>query len=160
MILVVGERVNNPTISDVAVERWRDWWEEHSWDGVIAVPSSGGSLRRMKKLLGGRPYRVVNILPPDNRIGTWDRELAQRIAADAAPWTAYQEQYDSIVLLGRRVSGLFFPKSEFGYIGQIGKLPALCFPHPSGRSRWWNDKNAERRAKRWLKRLEILCSGT
>ena len=151
MLLFLGERINDPSMSHEKVARWRRLWERHGWRASFCVPVSGGSLRRLRCLTPLDVGRMIfNVLPPDNKCGSWDRELAELMAKKAATDLPKFAQCDGVILLGRRVTDLFFPGAEFGHVGSIGSLPTLCMPHPSGRSRYWNDANAEKRTKNWI----------
>ena len=83
-ILFIGERINNPKLSDRQVEWWRRLWERQTWDVAIRFNVRGGCLGRLGKLVPElQQYRVVNVLPPDNKPGTWDKAIAEEMTAGA-----------------------------------------------------------------------------
>lgn len=152
-ILFIGERINNRTLTNARVALWHRYWLRLGWRAAFLLPVSGHSLNRLKKLVPfGVGRTVINILPPDNKCGTWDKELAKKMQ-DTAASELNGNSYDCIILLGRRVIDLFFPKVKFGTRAYYNGLPVLCMPHPSGRNRYWSDKNAEQRVRRWIKKL-------
>ena len=173
MILVVGERINARQMEDCRAAGWLDCWDRHGWDAAIRLEARGGSLNRLEGLLP--EHRVVNLLPPDNKCGTWDEGLARKVADQAIFYFGLPvsrggpSDYEAVVLLGKRVAKAFFgSKVEFGHIEPIGKLFALCMPHPSGRSRFWNDAGARDKVRGWVRELrshlrtpgphDVLCN--
>lgn len=158
MIIVIGERINAKHLNDCKKQGWLDCWNRHGWEAALRLPAHGGSLSRLEDMLPD--HCVVNLLPPDNKCGAWDRELARKVADQATLYFGLPESrggcaaYDSIVLLGKRVAKAFLGHNvEFGHIEPIGKLFALCMPHPSGRSRFWNDPGARDQVREWVREL-------
>src|SRR5215510_15003453 len=61
---------------------------------------------------------------------------------------------ERIVLLGKNVSRCFgFRDLPFLAEIRIYGRRFLLFPHPSGRNRWWNERQNERRARQLLQRF-------
>lgn len=149
MILCVAERLNDPAMPDEKVSRWAHHWRgEHRLRCILSTPAltKGAALTRLNKLIGLRPDRSVNLLWPDNRIGTWDAEEAALSAAALASWLkvgadAEGEPVLGLVLLGNRVRQAFGLRSEgWGSVYDVGDLPPiLLMPHPSGRNRLLNN---------------------
>jgi len=156
MILVIAERVNNRSITDERVARWRQRWD---WRTALALNCNAGygSLKRLAEFFPKWcKYQVINILPPDNKAGTWDSGLARKMVSKA-PEALDSDTYSGIVLLGRRVTDLFFQGVPFGTQSYYNGIPVLCMPHPSGRNRFWNDKNAKKKVRRWVKKFLAFC---
>lgn len=165
MILAIAERVHDPRISDARVERWRNnWTGEHRLRCILSTPAMtvGTTRARLESMLGLRPNRVVNLLWPDNKIGTWDAFEAERSAMALVDWlddTVFDvgPTYTGVVLLGSRVA-----KAYLGGVGSWGMvtvafhLPTLVLPHPSGRNRLLNDETTRRRLRRAAKRFVTL----
>lgn len=124
-ILVIGERANLPKKSDAEIKRWRGIYNNLHWSAAMFVKMSGGSLLRLRKLIKKVEYDVVNILPPDNKCGTWDKELAEVMASLLPDYLYQQSKYAGVVLMGRRVTDLFRPGAWFGERFNIGRLPVL-----------------------------------
>lgn len=114
-----------------------------------------GDIRtRMQTMMGLTPDRVVNLLWPDNKIGTWDTREARLSAHELWGWVVGDAKYEihphrrvaGLVLLGARVRDAFMPvlrhqiQVEWGDIRTDDSVPAvLWLPHPSGRNRVLND---------------------
>lgn len=76
MILVIGERVNNRGLTDRKVKEYRRIWSKWGWNAAFRLDAFGGSLKRLDKFLPENGYRVVNVLYPSNKCGSWDAALA------------------------------------------------------------------------------------
>lgn len=102
--------------------------------------TGSGVLTRMHTMLGFKPDRVYNLLPPSKVIGSWDKYQASLSAIELLKWFAYPSKALGIVLLGRKVATAFgFANAEWGSDFGIGKVQGLVVPHPSGRQRVVND---------------------
>jgi hypothetical protein len=136
------------------MRRWRRWWREHGWLGALRVAATGGSLSRLDKFLPRHGYRVVNVLPPSSACGSWDARFAREISDQVIAYFHANSNYTHVILLGRRVMDLFCGRDRrFGWVQTIGRVPALCLPHPSGRNRFWNDGKAEGKVEKWVEKF-------
>ena len=114
----------------------------------------GPSCARLCRLLGmdREDFLIWNLLHPDNKPGTWHADKARDCARPVADHLCdrYPEQ-DRVLLLGERVVAAFnYSGARFGDpvtihnpSGRSHKVSAMVVPHPSGRSRFWNDPDAE-----------------
>lgn len=148
MILVIGERIYDPKMSNEKVYRWRRMWDKYGWEMAMRTPAMvyGSARKRLDSVLPGREW-IVNLLPPDNMSGTWDDKLAQRIMLKCRSWVFGKRErtITGIILLGRRVAQTYqdYPfngKLAFGEIEMISKIPIMVIPHPSLRNRGWNQE--------------------
>jgi hypothetical protein len=166
MILLIGERVHDKSLSSSRVAAWEHRWRQSPLRCIMSTPAmSHGSTRQ--RLLGivsirpGRPFRIVNLLPPDNRSGTWDDGLAELAALDLMVGMSTWNQSDpadpllGAFLLGRRVMETVVDSRDvdFGDEVDLCGIPALCFPHPSGRSHYLNDDDYRSRAIHWAEKF-------
>lgn len=159
MILAIAERVNDPRMDAERVARWARVWREHRLRAMLTTPAmSIGQTKSRFAALTGLPIRtkVINLMPPDNKIWTWDAGVAEMQADYLREWlredaclTVFQdneqcaqERVTGVVLLGRRVATAWqMGWYKFGTITAIAgcQQPFLLLPHPSGRNRTWND---------------------
>lgn len=125
-----------------------------------AFEGEAGSARRLRELLGGPHPREVfecrNLLPPCT---PWPGIQQARAYADAIATQAEFAGLQGIIGAGKQVClalGHDRPRwfEEFDLDGF--PLRVVCFPHPSGRSRYWNDPVNLRRAGEVLRRLAGL----
>jgi len=90
-------------------------------------------------------------------LGDWDADLA----AASAHALAVRAGGRPMILLGRRVADAFARWSDWhpwdsdgwGTVGVVCEAPVVSVPHPSGRSREWNDPRAVTRARDAVRRL-------
>jgi hypothetical protein len=107
-------------------------------------------------------YRV-NLLPPDRKCGTWEPALARANAFRlATEWPEDDLGAPRFLLMGRRVTAAFSGKTsrgapvcgdqeaKFGTIFFAWDRPCIALPHPSGRSRWWNEEGREEMVRWWV----------
>lgn len=133
--LIVGERANT---DEPFSERWRDhaaWYREATHRG--AFKNQPRSWQRLA-LLGviGQPSSMNLCFP-----GKGDMNVAY--ADQVAMMVSEEINWDRIVLCGRRVAKCFGIDSGTGYLGQLLDGRFVVIPHPSGKSRWWNGRDAE-----------------
>lgn len=170
MILLLGERVHDRDLSEEQVESWRRRWEERPFAFIMRTPAMVAGPTR-QRLLGivsirpGRTFQIVNLLPPDNVIGTWDDDLAELCAMHFLLGIGSWQQHHpadplfAVFLLGRRVMEAVVDRLDvqFGEEVDLCGVPALCLPHPSGRSRYLNDEDYRSRtihqAEKFLRRV-------
>lgn len=154
MLLVIAERVNNRRLTDAKVARWRATWEEHGWKAAMLTPAMthGASRKRLDQFLPG-DKEIVNLLPPDNKPGTWDAELARRTALQSVGWLTANADVHGVVLLGRRVLDTYCNLFRDTTIKQAGRR-CVGLPHPSGRSHYWNDPEAMERVRAYVTEFE------
>jgi hypothetical protein len=130
-ILFVGENFSKPSTPDKALT------------GNIGRRLAGLLQTTIEKY--ERDYDRVNLSP-----GTlWDTEEARK-----RTWQVVRG-YDRIVLLGVRVRLAFgFNQANTLDAAVINGQRFLMLPHPSSRSRWWNDKqnmwNAEQALRKFV----------
>lgn len=170
MILAIAERVHNPELSDERVASWSYHWHEQRLRCILATPAMtrGGILTRLHNLIGCRPERVVNLLWPDNQIGTWDAAEGRRSASDLREWLSHDPSLHTkearlpvkgVVLLGKRVVEAFGLRHEgWGAMMDGGDMPPiLLLPHPSGRNRLLNDESFRSRLRRSASKFATLA---
>lgn len=144
MILLIGESANRrPT-----------WQEDMAWllcdkdeyrvDFLLSLGAFANGCRYSE--LGITWDASLNLLPPG---AEWDKPTAVRTAQAVMRYI----QPSFAILAGRRVCGAFgLARSRLPTLSQDGSL--LCLPHPSGRSRCWNDPETARRcADLWQEAL-------
>ncbi len=155
MLIAVAERRNDRGAPAARLRRAARAWARHPLACVLASHAmrQGPSRTRLHNLLGLRPDRVVNLLPPDRRPGTWDAWRAREVAALLGAWA--RAHAHELVLLGRRVAEAFgVGDLPFGAQAQVdGGVRVLVLPHPSGRSRYLNDPRTRPRVRRWVARF-------
>lgn len=105
-------------------------------------------------MIGEEPGRIVNLLWPDNKIGTWDEveafasvmHLCEWLRKDGSirrdEWVEQPPQkVKAVAILGRRAASAFTIDAQepaFLSVFDVG-VPAIVLPHPSGRSRYLNE---------------------
>lgn len=156
--MVLGERVNDRTMSDARVRQWRTVWATNCLRGVFVTPAMehGACRDRIDRVVPHRK-RIHNVLWPDNQPGRWDVVEARKVAEEIGWYLESPMNVDGLVLLGRRVTDLFMKDAEFGALRLVNGIAALSLPHPSGRSRVWNDDQAR---DEWVPRLMEAISCT
>lgn len=138
--------------------------------GCFTLFSRSGA--RLARLLGDLPFEGVNLIArPLDRGERWPRAAA---AASAA--LLYRDCFAGreVVLLGRRVAEAFRGLSPWtdrladaDYFscayptvrttaGAWRRCVLWLAPHPSGRARWWNDRDNRARARCFFRR--VLCA--
>ena len=136
MIVVVGERFN-------IGRRWRPRDEGMETNLRLLLRLGAfrkGKSRRCLVKHGLKWDRSMNLLMPHDR-GEWDASRAKEVASEIS--SKLEEEFDSIVLCGRRVAKAFSVEGDF--LDRVGRY-LLC-PHPSGLNHWWNDEGNRRRAR-------------
>lgn len=156
MILCVGERMHLPQKTDEVIKHTHMRWLTDTTRCILSYPamSWGPTRTRLDKLLGRSPDKIINLLPPDNRCGSWDVELARECGQHFWTWlNGHRMLHDEdgetkrvthLFLLGRRVIsampvtlGQGFGDCVFPCEGRP-PVPTMLLPHPSGRSRELN----------------------
>lgn len=157
--LLVGERMN--------AARWRPWRDESPERGYALRLRLGcfrtGAGRERLLSMGLQWHAGINLLWPSPRLGEWDAGEARAAADMLLPFVV--ADFTAVVMLGRRVAAAFrragleacdmqydVRKSTGTRVGPLW----VAFPHPSGRSRWWNEPDAERHARTCARRVNYL----
>lgn len=145
-----------------------------------ALQATSQSGRRLERAFGGRPFDAINLV--DRASARWmlargfDVHRLKYPTRGAEAFAAtLRLEHDVVVLLGRRVAAAFgvdarWPFYEWTFLLR-GPCPraerwplvvtdqevtrAVVLPHPSGRSRWWNDPMALDELTKFAK--EELC---
>lgn len=157
MIYLVGERARARS-----VDRWERLVEfPGDLDRWIALSLRMGAFRlgdgRAKLASIGLKWdRSLNLLPPHPVAGVWESTQAWRVAQRLL--SSWLSEEDEVVMCGGRVAAAF----GLGRWWEIGRSESgfTLAPHPSGRSRWWNDPERRRRFVEdraelaWTKRSE------
>lgn len=119
--------------------------------------SAGGRLCLM--ILGMRPtaylaaFRREDLIQSPERKINWSRPVAMA-AADALLGPSLEHVAAPIVALGEKVAhALRLDYEPFKVRHRAGQPPILVLPHPSWRSRAWNDPAAIRRARQLVAHL-------
>lgn len=133
----------------------------HSADPLMALfpdPPGCAGHRLCTRVLGLSPsqylarYRRANLCPSD----AWDNAVARH---EATAWLhRVQHTPDPVVLLGSKVAEAFRLRFDpFTVVDPgLGAPPLVLLPHPSGRSRLWNDPGAYERARQVLRSVGAL----
>lgn len=174
-VLFIAERVHDPELRFEEVQSAEYAWSNSPLACMLTNPGMmlGNTRQRLHDFLRS-PYkseglRVMNLLPPSVEMGAWNPVQAKANAKllhsvfDVPPqWNP--DCFTSgvlgithpayVVLLGRKVADAFGWTRELASLGcssYLGYVPAILMPHPSGRSRVWNDlhKVEELRRKFW-----------
>lgn len=162
MIVAVGERGNWPITQVQAVQEWASVWLARPLACVLTCPAfpSREQRARFAASTGLRPDKWVNLLPPDTKPGTWDREDA-RVAALALLRHAAARGW-RLALLGRRVAEAVSPLVRLEFARECTVMspcgdPVSCLPlpHPGGRSRVLNSEDARERCR---EAVETWCA--
>lgn len=180
MLLVVGERVHNPRLTAEKRLRWMSLWERDPLRCCLTIDgmSWGPTRDRLAKLLGSEPDKVVNLLWPDNKPGTWNAEEARKVAQklrlfiEAPDKEVYltteqgnEEVVSQIVLCGTKVLDAWFPsmtekerKSVWvpGHLWHWRGIWHMWMPHPSGMNRMWHDPKVVEAVKSAAAELQRL----
>jgi hypothetical protein len=138
--------------------------------GCFTLFSRSG--KRLERLLGGRPFEGVNLIGRAlERRESWPRD-----AARASAELLYRDCFAGreVVLLGRRVADSFrglspwtdrladadFFSCAYPTVrttrGDWRRCVLWLAPHPSGGSRWWNDRAHRSQARAFFR--SILCA--
>lgn len=129
-VVVVGERFNQGSWAP------RDASLETDPRFLLRLGAFKRGLGRKRlEELGLRWDAAMNLLMPSPVIGEWDAEKADRVAG--ACWPYLEQTYRVIVMCGRRVARAFKRDGDIPSLEAQGRV--LLLPHPSGRSRAWND---------------------
>ena len=123
--------------------------------------------KRLERLIG-RPFEAVNLIARPLEPGRWPRAEA-RAGAELLYRCALSGR--EVVLLGRRVAEAFrgcspwmdslatadyfscaYPTVPDGSGGWAGSIVWIA-PHPSGSSRWWNDRAHRSNARTFFRRI-------
>lgn len=138
--VLVGE--DNPHSADPA----RVLWPE----------PRGASGDRLRRILG---LTVEEYLEQFDRVNlcvqAWDLSRA-RVEATRLLWVCERERAP-LVLLGRRVARAFGVPDVPLFSRPFSGLPITLLPHPSGRSKVWNNREAHRRARRAVRGMILFC---
>ena len=154
--LFISEREYLPAISPTERdEHARKWAVDPVWCMLTSGAMNVGTTRqRLYDLLGIDSVNIVNLLPPDNKPGTWDSELARK-NADTLMWRLYNVYgHVHVVALGRRVQRAIkagLRQIPFGRPVLCLFGTALILSHPSGRCRIWNNEGERVRLRRAFK---------
>lgn len=148
MRLVIAERTNAKGFPERSVAFWRDRWDVAT---CLCLPAmnEGPSRDRLDRIMPG-DKSIINVLPPDNAVGSWDHKMAQDISLGLRRWLRDTNRaYTHVVTLGRRVSDLFTETAGLDFYTPfyIEGVKAINVPHPSGHNRHWNCLSAEPMAK-------------
>jgi hypothetical protein len=128
---------------------------ESSVDGEAFA--GGYSACRLARLVGvpvaelPGVFSMVNLLGPEDDGAAWP---ASRARAAAGILRAALGGRRLLVLCGRRVASAFgVGELPFFERARSGSFDVVVVPHPSGRSRWWNDPWNRRQARAFFGRL-------
>ena len=159
MILVIAERVHSPSMPAAKVAEWAELWRKAPMRcmHIVKAMTHGSTRKRLEHLLCSPPNRVMNLLPPDSRCGSWNAAQARDVAQQFRKWLyegrdpeitsecGQHGEVKTLVLCGSRVMDAWFsgaPPQKFLEIGRSWRyrgISHMFMPHPSGRNRVWND---------------------
>lgn len=157
-IVAIGERANLPEADAGSLALWSKRWREDTIRAMHRAPTmtTGTTRDRLLDLTSLRrgEFLTINLLPPDSKPGTWNRELAELYAVRLLTWMQTVEcRWRKIFLLGKRISQTLVDRNDvrFGEVHDLVGIPALCCPHPSGRSHYLNENCYRERARYWAR---------
>ncbi len=163
MVILIGERLNMPrgSMPPERLAYWHRRWKHNPIYSVRHCPAMvfGQTKERLLDITSIKPrlVTVVNLLPPSEQCGSWDSELAERVTMKLLTWLhTGDHDWERVIMLGKRVSCELTDRQhcEFGTVYPLtGGVPALCFPHPSGRSRYLNDMEYRAQARLWARKF-------
>lgn len=166
MIVAVAERAHWPNTSMNVIRWYADRWACEPLHMMLTIRAlTGGPCRtRLMRAMGGegRIDFAVNLLAPAKKTGCWDAEDAILSAASIRGWA--RAHGHALVALGRRVASvLAWPETRPGEVADVGGLPVLALPHPSGSNRYLNDPENRAACRRWIEEFhertlsEVRC---
>jgi len=97
----------------------------------------GPGRRRLDRVLGEGRWRGLNLLPPSSKGGEWDAATARE------NWVAWKIEPPAVLLGSRVAAAAGLPGA--GIPSVVNDF--LTIPHPSGRSRLWNEEGMEELCK-------------
>lgn len=171
-LVAVAERGHWREQTSARITKLRRQYEQRPLAAILLWPCMefGDTRRRFEKMIGDTNVdRRVNLLPPDNKPGTWDGRLSVAAATILLEWADDTDSH--LILLGRRVTDAFqealghrkskkFPRPRnpipFGETFARGRL--LCVPHPSGMSRAMNDPDVAAQITRAIEEFRTLTT--
>jgi len=143
-ILVIAERGNCPYLTkDQILKEVENW----TWKKALKSKWTGGTLNKLKNLIP-LPYDVVNILPPNNICGSWDKNLAENLCGQIKNYLETQIEYCAVILLGKKVINTLFSNIPFKTIRKIKNKETkkftkiLCAYHTASRTNFWSKNNS------------------
>lgn len=157
MLVAVAERLYARRFEPGFAEERRAAWAEDPLRAMLetAAMPPGLCRTRLHSILGLDPDRVVNLLAPDEVIGSWEPTEARANAFRLAGWA--RPSGARCVLLGRRVAEAFnLGEVPFGMSSVAWGVPCVVCPHPSGRSRYLNDRRRRFELRRVVRRFMDL----
>ncbi len=146
-VIVIGERKNGPAREvDAASRTASGRWRASLCEGAFLDSTSVKKLASIGADLGS--IRSANLMTASPVVGEWDERVARET------WLAgLADQPGSTWLAcGRRVWRAMTNRAsgEFGDEVERGGARLVLIPHPSGLSRWWNDRANPTRLRRRL----------
>lgn len=115
---------------------------------LAPLPKQRAGGRLCHRILGLSPIEYLRRFDRANLCeSVWDRETARAVARNIV---LAADEYDALVLLGRRVCDAFgvdFAPFTLARLETVG-APVVVLPHPSGLCRAWNDTATFERARR------------
>lgn len=143
MIVAIAERAHIRGLQTEVTRRVAREWSPLNPACLASRAFTVGSATRSRFVsIGGDGVDLsINLLPPSEVVGAWDSSLARLNARTVIAWAESDEHH--LVLLGRRVAAAFdFRFVSFGEVTSLGMVRLIVVPHPSGRSRYLNDREA------------------
>lgn len=143
--IVLGERANGEA-SDRDGMTVDGWWRSSIARGAFLDATSVKKLRSIGVDL--TTTRSANLMPPSKEVGSWEASEA------SLTWLAAIADQPGATWLacGRRVWETTTGRrgGEFGDEVETCGARVILIPHPSGLSRWWNDRGNPTRLRRRL----------
>lgn len=151
--ILIGERMNRATYRPTC---WPDVSGARYWRLQLRFGAFRDCASRLKLgSLGVEWTDAANLLPPDPQGVCWD---ATRAREAAIAWLPRLRGYDLAWLAGARVLAAFGVDRRgrtmaelVGRFVDLGGVPAVPVPHPSGLNHWWNDPRNPGRFRRRLR---------
>ena len=119
----------------------------------LPVNCAGHRLRTRVLALSRKTYLGPLIQRTNLCIGPYNHEIASQVAADIIRSQRRGNAFSAIVMLGSKVWRAFDAQVDVFRHTTAGRVTLVALPHPSGRSREWNEPMAAHVARCLLRDL-------
>lgn len=136
--------------------------------GAAALQDSASG-DRLERLLGLQPGTLLAFVETANLLDCYPGEVRPGQSGDRFDWAEARrgaerldlDGVDLLVLLGAAVARAFRVPEPAGLLSAttVRGVRAVVLPHPSGASRWWNDRANRNAARRFVEAEVPTLSG-